>query len=136
MLMGLTRQPELWKAGIDLAGVSDLMTLVEGPTPARYFTELGVPDKDGALIKSLSPIHDVEKITAPLFVYHGQNDSRVPRVHADTVVRALRKRGVSVEYMVAANEGHSVDHRENQVEFLARVVRFLEDQLEMHVPER
>jgi dipeptidyl aminopeptidase/acylaminoacyl peptidase len=60
----------------------------------------------------------------------------VPRVHADTVVRALRKRGVSVEYMVAANEGHSVDHRENQVEFLARVVRFLEDQLEMHVPER
>ena len=28
---------------------------------------------------------------------------------------------------MAANEGHSLDHRENRVEFLTRVARFLED---------
>ena len=32
-----------------------------------------------------------------------------------------------VEYQVAANEGHSLDHRENRVEFMVRVARFLED---------
>jgi dipeptidyl aminopeptidase/acylaminoacyl peptidase len=31
--------------------------------------------------------------------------------------------------MVAANEGHSVDHRENKVAFLTRVLRFLHDEL-------
>lgn len=132
VLMGLTRQPKLWNAGVDLAGISDLMTLLQSPSSAtRYITEFGVPDKDAALIEAFSPIHDAGKIVAPLFVYQGQNDSRVPRAQADTIVRALRKRRVPVEYMVAANEGHGVGHRENQVEFLARVVRFLEDQLEM-----
>jgi hypothetical protein len=32
-----------------------------------------------------------------------------------------------VEYQVAADEGHSLDHRKTRVEFLTRVARFLED---------
>jgi dipeptidyl aminopeptidase/acylaminoacyl peptidase len=132
VLMGLTRQPKLWSAGVDVAGIADLMTLLQsGSSAPRYITEFGVPDKDAALINAFSPIHDADKIVAPLFIYQGQNDSRVPRVHADIMVRALRSRHVPVEYMVAANEGHSVGHRENQVAFLARAVRFLEDQLGM-----
>ncbi|HMI89567.1 MAG TPA: prolyl oligopeptidase family serine peptidase [Polyangiaceae bacterium] len=79
--------------------------------------------------RDIQPHHDADKIVAPLFVYQGQNDGRVPRAQADNMVRALRKRRVPVEYMVAANEGHGVGHRENQVEFLARVVRFLEGQM-------
>jgi dipeptidyl aminopeptidase/acylaminoacyl peptidase len=41
-------------------------------------------------------------------------------------VRALRQRGVPVEYMVAGDEGHSLSRRETQVQFLARAARFLE----------
>jgi dipeptidyl aminopeptidase/acylaminoacyl peptidase len=43
--------------------------------------------------------------------------------------RALRERGVTVEYMVAEDEGHSLARRENQVAFMARAARFLEDVL-------
>ena len=50
---------------------------------------------------------------------------------ADTIVRVLRERKIPVEYMVAANEGHTVAHRENQVEFLARMLRFLHDELKI-----
>jgi dipeptidyl aminopeptidase/acylaminoacyl peptidase len=62
-------------------------------------------------------------------VYAGQNDPRVPRSESDAIVRALRARHVPVEYMVAANEGHSVDHRETKIELLVRAARFLEDAL-------
>jgi hypothetical protein len=31
--------------------------------------------------------------------------------------------------MVAANEGHGIDHRENKIELLTRTARFLEDAL-------
>jgi len=34
-----------------------------------------------------------------------------------------------VAYMVKDNEGHSLDRRENEIEFFARVARFLEKQL-------
>jgi dipeptidyl aminopeptidase/acylaminoacyl peptidase len=53
----------------------------------------------------------------------------VPRSESDLVVKALRARQVPVEYMVAANEGHSLSHRENQIEFYARAARFLETHL-------
>jgi dipeptidyl aminopeptidase/acylaminoacyl peptidase len=134
VLMGLTRQPKLWSAGIDLAGPSDLTTwLKPGEMPDRYLTEFGDPRKDAALFAKLSPIRDVGKIVAPLFVYHGQNDGRVPRSEADAIVGALRARNIPVEYMVAKNEGHTVARRDNQVEFLTRVLRFLEDQLSISI---
>lgn len=64
---------------------------------------------------------------APLFVYAGANDPRVPRTESDQIVSALRSRNVPVEYMVAENEGHSLDRREDRIEFYTRVARFLEE---------
>ena len=78
-------------------------------------------------VEEFSPITKIDQLVAPLYVYQGQNDPRVPRAEADQVVAALRARNVPVEYQVAANEGHSLDHRENRVEFFVRVARFLED---------
>ena len=41
--------------------------------------------------------------------------------------RLVGRRLIPVEYMVAANEGHSIDRRENKVELMTRVARLLED---------
>jgi dipeptidyl aminopeptidase/acylaminoacyl peptidase len=43
----------------------------------------------------------MDKIVAPLFVYAGQNDARVPRSESDVIVNALRQRQIPVEYMLA-----------------------------------
>jgi dipeptidyl aminopeptidase/acylaminoacyl peptidase len=135
VLMGLTRQPALWRAGVDLAGITDLTTMLgSGGVPTRYLTEFGDPIKDAALIARFSPLRDAAKIRAPVFIYQGQNDPRVPRDQADAMVRALRDHHIPVEYMVPSNEGHTVAHRENQIEFLTRVIRFLSD--ELHLPRR
>ena len=74
-------------------------------------------------------MRDVGKVTAPLFVYAGQNDARVPRSESDQIVRALRARRVPVEYVVVANEGHTLDRRENQIAVYSRIARFLETHL-------
>jgi dipeptidyl aminopeptidase/acylaminoacyl peptidase len=132
VLMGLTRQQPLWNVGIDLVGVSDLRTLLRSTDQlirAIFVDEFGDPDKDEALLAAWSPLPDADKITAPLFVYQGANDPRVPRAESDAIVRSLRSRGRPVEYMVAPNEGHSLDRRENQVEFYSRSARFLEEHL-------
>ncbi len=135
VLMGLTRQPALWAAGVDLVGISDLKTMLESQANSnRAITEYGDLEKDAQLIAEFSPLRDVNKIVSPLFVYQGQNDGRVPRQQSDVIVRSLRQRSMHVEYMVAANEGHSIGQRENQVEFLTRVLRFLHDALHIEEP--
>jgi dipeptidyl aminopeptidase/acylaminoacyl peptidase len=130
VLMALTRQPALWRAGVDYVGIANLPTLLRATDQALravWVDEFGDLDRDRALLEEFSPLRDADRVTAPLYVYAGQNDPRVPREESDQVVRALRRRGVPVEYQVADNEGHSLEHRENRVEFLTRVARFLDD---------
>src|SRR5213075_1146067 len=109
-----TRMPDIWRAGVDLFGVANLKTFMattSGFIREVFLLEFGDPEKDAAFVD-------------PLFVYAGANDPRVPRTESDLIVKAVRARKVPVEYMVAANEGHSLSHKENQIEFYARVARF------------
>ncbi|HEU4535834.1 MAG TPA: prolyl oligopeptidase family serine peptidase, partial [Polyangiaceae bacterium] len=131
-LMALTRQPALWRAGVDLYGVADLKAFLkttDAGIRSFFVAEFGDLERDAALLDEFSPMRDVDKIVSPLFVYAGQNDPRVPRSESDTIVKALRARGVAVEYMVAASEGHSADRRETKIELLSRTARFLEEHL-------
>jgi dipeptidyl aminopeptidase/acylaminoacyl peptidase len=130
VLMALTRQPRLWRAGVDYVGIANLSTFLKSTDQlirAAWVDEFGDLDRDKELLERFSPLRDIGKITAPLYVYAGQNDPRVPREESDQVVEALRARGMPVEYQVAADEGHSLDHRANRAEFMTRVARFLDD---------
>jgi dipeptidyl aminopeptidase/acylaminoacyl peptidase len=129
VLIGLTRMPDLWSAGVDLFGVANMKTFMATTTGLIreiFLVEFGDPEKDAAFFETISPLRDAQRIAAPLFVYAGANDPRVPRTESDLIVHALRQRKVPVEYMVADNEGHSLARKENVVEFLARSARFLE----------
>jgi dipeptidyl aminopeptidase/acylaminoacyl peptidase len=132
VLVALTRQPDLWRAGVDLFGVANLKTFMattSGFIREIFLVEFGDPDKDAAFLESISPLRDADKIVDPLFVYAGANDPRVPQSECDLIVKALRTRKVPVEYMVKDNEGHSLARRENQIEFYGRAARFLETHL-------
>jgi dipeptidyl aminopeptidase/acylaminoacyl peptidase len=129
-LMALTRQPTLWRAGVDAYGIPDLKSFLRTTDQAIrsvFVEEFGDLDRDGPLLDELSPSRDYDKIVAPLFVYAGQNDPRVPRSESDRIVVALRERGIPVEYMVAPGEGHSIDRRETKIELFTRVARFLDE---------
>ena len=132
VLIALERWPGLWRAGVDLFGVANMTTFLQstsGLIREIFKVEFGDLDKDAPFLKTISPIEEVDKIVDPVFVYAGANDPRVPRPESDQVVRALRGRGVPVEYMVAGDEGHSLARRENQVAFYGRCARFLETRL-------
>jgi dipeptidyl aminopeptidase/acylaminoacyl peptidase len=96
---------------------------------AGFVREFGDVDKDAELLERFSPMRDIDKISHPLFVYNGATDPRVPYAQAEAIVKALRTRGIPVEYMLAMNEGHPVDHRDTKIELLTRTARFLEDAL-------
>jgi dipeptidyl aminopeptidase/acylaminoacyl peptidase len=132
VLIALTRMPGFWRAGIEEVGVSNLRTMLaktNGTMRELFRVEFGDLENDAAFLDSISPLRDADKIVAPLFVYAGTHDTRALRSESDLIVKALRARKVPVDYMVADNEGHSMDHRENQLACHARMLRFLETHL-------
>jgi dipeptidyl aminopeptidase/acylaminoacyl peptidase len=133
VLNALARWPDIWRAGVDLVGIVNLdsfMKSTAGTVRETFLVEFGDPAKDAEFFREISPITHVDKIVDPTFVSAGANDPRVPRTESDQIVVALRKRGVATEYLVAANEGHSLSRRENQLAVYSRVARFLETHLE------
>jgi dipeptidyl aminopeptidase/acylaminoacyl peptidase len=131
-LIGLTRQSDLWRAGVDLFGIANLPTFLKttsGTIREIFKTEFGDLEKDADLLNEQSPLRQADKIVDPLFVYAGANDPRVPKSESDLIVKALRERDVPVEYMVAGDEGHSLSRRENRIALASRVARFLETEL-------
>lgn len=130
-LAGLTFTPDLYAAGIDYVGVSNLFTFMKSipaywkPYLETLYVMVGDPDKDKQLMEDASPVFHVDKIKAPLFVVQGRMDPRVNVNESDQMVEALKKRGIDVPYMVKDNEGHGFQNEENKLELYGEMERFL-----------
>jgi dipeptidyl aminopeptidase/acylaminoacyl peptidase len=130
-LAGLAFTPDLYACGIDYVGVSNLFTFQRtippywGPWREVLYEQVGHPEKDSLLLASASPALNADKIKAPLFVAQGANDPRVVKAESDQMVEALKKLGVTVDYMVKDDEGHGFRNEENRFEFYEAMERFL-----------
>jgi dipeptidyl aminopeptidase/acylaminoacyl peptidase len=95
------------------------------PYLEMLYEMVGHPEKDRDLLKAASPLFHVDKIKAPLFIAQGANDVYVPKAESDQMVKALKKRGIDVPYMVKENEGHGFRNEENRFDFYRAVEKFL-----------
>jgi dipeptidyl aminopeptidase/acylaminoacyl peptidase len=130
-LAGITFTPDLYAAAVDYVGVSNLFTFLNtippywAPYLAMFHEMVGDPEKDKDLLTAASPALHADKIKTPLFVAQGAKDPRVNKAESDQMVEALKKRGVTVEYMVKDNEGHGFRNEENRFEFYEAMEKFL-----------
>ena len=96
VLAAVTTYPELWAAGVDIVGIANFVTFLENTGPWRRRlreSEYGSLENDRDFLEEISPIHKVDRITAPMLVIHGANDPRVPVGEAEQIVAALSARG-------------------------------------------
>ncbi len=134
-LAGLCFSPDLYAAGVDYVGVSNLFTFMETIPPYwkpmldMLYEMVGNPVTDSLLLAEASPVYHVDKIKAPLFVAQGANDPRVNINESDQIVNALKERGIDVEYMVKDNEGHGFGNEENRFDFYRAMIVFLDKHL-------
>ncbi|HEV8190910.1 MAG TPA: S9 family peptidase [Ktedonobacterales bacterium] len=128
-LAALTTYPDLWAAGVDIVGIANFVTFLENTGPWRRKLrepEYGSLENDREFLEAISPIRNVDAITAALFVVHGANDPRVPVGEAEQIVAALHARGVPVEYLRFEDEGHGLIKRANRVKAYPEIARFLD----------
>lgn len=132
VLAALAFHPDLWAAGVDIVGISDFVTFLENTSDYRRQhreSEYGSLATDRELLTRISPIHHVERMTAPLLVLHGANDPRVPLSEAQQLVDRLREMGRAVELLVFDDEGHGIAKLKNKRVAYPAIARFLDENL-------
>lgn len=132
-LAGLAFTPDLYAAGFDIVGPSNIITLLStippywAPVKKMFEVRVGNMNdpKEKKMLEEQSPLNSAKNIKAPLFVVQGANDPRVKKAEADQIVVAVRDLGRPVEYMVAPDEGHGFAGKENRIAMFTAMEQFL-----------
>jgi len=135
-LMGLVKDPDLYKCGINWVGVTDINLLYNGHWSfasdmgddwKKHGMPLLIGDqvKDAEQFKATSPIEQAAKITQPLLLAYGAVDRRVPLYHGNKFRDAVAGHNKQVEWVVYQDEGHGWTRPQNRFDFWTRVEKFL-----------
>ncbi|MDB5078559.1 MAG: hypothetical protein JWP00_483 [Chloroflexi bacterium] len=134
-MAGLVEFPDLIAAGANLYGIVNFETFFAQTEPwmaAISKVEYGDPDTQADLLRRLSPIHRLGRLTSPTLVIHGANDTNCPVVEAEQVVENLNERGIPVEYILFPDEGHGFRKIPNRIRATAAIVNWFEKYLKTH----
>lgn len=134
-MMGLVKEPDLYRAGINWVGVTDIDLMYtidwsdfDGSVWQRYGMPKLVGDRvaDRAQLDATSPLKRAAEITKPVLMAYGTKDFRVPLPHGVKMRDALKAAGrAEVEWVEYEEEGHGFLLEKNQIDFWMRVERFL-----------
>ena len=126
-LMGISREPDLYRCAVGYVGVYDLELLHKDGFGAsksmRNWTSDWIGNRDNLAI--VSPVELAERIKAPVFLAAGGADHIAPVVHTRRMQRSLKAAGVPVETLYFENEGHGFYTEPHRREFYTQLLDFL-----------
>jgi len=125
---------DAFKAGASYYGIGDLEALARDTHKfeSRYTDTLVGPYPDRKdLYQARSPIHYVDQLSCPVIFFQGLEDKVVPPAQAETMVDALRAKGLPVAYLAFEGEQHGfrraetiIRAREAELYFYGKVFGF------------
>jgi dipeptidyl aminopeptidase/acylaminoacyl peptidase len=128
-LAAITEYPELWSAAIDMFGIANWETFMEHTGVWRRAQRAREYGSDPAFLRTISPIHKADRITAPLMVIQGDHDVRVPPEESEQIAETVRRNEGIVEYVVYEREGHGIQRLPNRLAMNRQIVNFLGEHL-------
>jgi dipeptidyl aminopeptidase/acylaminoacyl peptidase len=132
VLVGMTMFAGAYDAGVEIVGISNLVTFLKNTAPYRRIlraSEYGDPDKDLEALRKLSPITYIDRLKAPLLLIQGASDPRVPVGEAVQMYEALKARKVDSKLIIFPDEGHGAQKRGNRAIQYGEAIHFFETHL-------
>ncbi|MDQ6932466.1 MAG: prolyl oligopeptidase family serine peptidase [Candidatus Eremiobacteraeota bacterium] len=99
--LALARSSDVFKAGVDMAGVHNWVTLRD----ADYSHQVGTP-RERQIAFDASPIASIRNWRSPVFISQGDDDRNVIFSQGVDLATRLRALGVEVTQLVFPNETH------------------------------
>lgn len=131
VLSAITEYPDLWKAAVELFGISNFVTFLENTAPWRRRlreVEYGFLDKHRDILEKISPIHKIQNIKCPLFLEGGDNDERVPISETIQMYEAIKDQ-VPSKIVRLADEGHGITKIENKIKLFPQIIKWFQTYL-------
>ena len=136
-LMGLINDKDLYRCGIDWAGVTDINMMYDGhwnftSDLPEGWKQYGMPQlvgdqiNDAEQLKATSPLLRAAEIKQPLLLAYGGADRRVPLPHGTKFYKAVKQTNPEVEWVEYEEEGHGWALPKNRIDFWGRVEKFLD----------
>lgn len=128
-LQAIIRKPDMFRAAVDVAGVTDWADWARDPDGWWIRGRMGLPEENPELYHRTAPINFVENIKTPLLVLHGTADFNVPFYESVRLVDALVKHKKNFELTVYPGEDHYFIWNRTWEDALSRVERFFDKYL-------
>lgn len=128
----LATQGEIPLAGVAAASApTDLVRYVGalrsfgGPAGLREAARIGDPNADADRLTAASPVARAADFRAPVRLFHGRQDARVPVSQATALADALTRAGRDCELTIYEDEGHRYARPQNVASLRTRAIDFL-----------
>ena len=128
---------DTFKAGASLYGIGDLEILATDTHKfeSRYLDNLVGPYPEArAHYRARSPIHHAERLDCPVIFFQGLKDRVVPPNQAQLMADALRQKGIRVEHVTFAEEGHGFRQAANIIAALEAELAFYSEVFDLASP--
>jgi len=127
-LMGVAKEPDLYKCAAGYVGVYDLVTLSaqDSRVSKRMDTFTSEWIGKGGGLAAVSPNRTAGRIKVPVFLAAGGEDETAPIEQSEKMEAALKAAGVPVETLYYRTEGHGFYTVEHRREYYTRLLAFLE----------
>lgn len=136
-LMGLIKDPQIFRAGVAWAGVTDLglmftSAVSDASQESRGYgmrTMIGDPDADAEAFRRHSPLQRAYELKQPLLMAHGGLDHRVPIEHAARFYAMVKTNNKQVKLLTYPEEAHGWRLESTRLAFWKEVETFLDTNL-------
>jgi dipeptidyl aminopeptidase/acylaminoacyl peptidase len=130
-LIGIVKEPDLYRCAVSIAGVSDVSRLARDDD--RFFGgQRAVQEALGNNRKELievSPVKQADRIKVPVLMVHGDDDIQVLVDHSKNMARELKRKGIKNELVLIKDGDHQFSRGEWRLTLLSKMEKFLAENL-------
>jgi dipeptidyl aminopeptidase/acylaminoacyl peptidase len=135
-LMGVVKNPDLYRCAVSVGGVTNLPQLA---ADSRWYlnekqvveVRIGSWWSNPEQLRSMSPLYRAQEISTPLLLMHGAVDRVVPVSHGREMAEALKEAQVTTSrYVELPLADHVLSREEDRIQVFSELERFLTNHLE------
>jgi dipeptidyl aminopeptidase/acylaminoacyl peptidase len=134
-LAGATLDTGVYRCAVDVSGPAELSKFIawgksrggfQGVAAERYWDRyMGVENLADPHLEAISPADQAAKVTIPILIIHGKDDSVVPFEQSQIMADALKQAGKPYDFVVLNHEDHWLSSSDTRLQMLQATIDFL-----------